>query len=152
MIRSLRVIRSGMKEMYLADTNVVSETKKKDRANEGVRAFFDRADRDQRSVLLSVVTVAELRQGVFRLRHKGDCRQANAVEGWVDDVLRQYEQRILAVNRDISELWARLRVPQSEPALDKLIAATAIFHGLTVVTRNVKDFEPTGVGIVNPFD
>jgi toxin FitB len=138
--------------MYLADTNVISETRREERANKGVRAFFRRVEADGLRVHLSVVTVAELRQGVQRLKHKGDGQQASTIEIWVDGVLKTYEKRILLVDREIGELWGRLRVPHREPALDKLIAATAIFHGLTVVTRNVSDFEKAGVKTLNPFD
>jgi toxin FitB len=138
--------------MYLADTNVISDTRRENRANEGVREFFRRAQLDALSIHLSVVTVAELRQGVFGLRHKGDQRQAKTIEQWVDGILLEYSARILIVNKEISELWARLRVPQPEPALDKLIAATAIYHGMTVVTRNVKDFAVTGARTFNPFE
>jgi toxin FitB len=138
--------------MYLADTNVISETRKEERVNEGVRAFFDQAKAREQDVHLSVVTVAELRQGVQRLRQKGDVRQASTIETWVDDVLKAYEKRILIVDKKIGELWGRLRVPHREPALDKLIAATAIYHGLTVVTRNVRDFHIAGVKTVNPFE
>jgi toxin FitB len=138
--------------MYLADTNVISETRKEERANKGVRAFFDRVEAHGAWVHLSVVTVAELRQGVSRLRHKGDIRQASTIETWVIETLKKYEERILSVDKDVGELWGRLRVPHREPALDKLIAATAIFYGLTVVTRNVRDFEAAGVKTLNPFD
>jgi toxin FitB len=138
--------------MFLSDTNVLSEMRRLDRANEGVRAFFDRFGGDQRRIRLSVATVTELRQGVFSLRHKGDAQQASVIETWVDDVLHEYARNILIVDQEVANLWARLRVPHREPALDKLIAATAIVHGLTVATRNVRDFESTGVETFNPFE
>jgi toxin FitB len=138
--------------MFLADTNVISETRREARANDGVRSFFRKSGIDERNIHLSVVTVAELRQGVFRLRHKGDAKQAVVIENWVEGILDRYAERILTVDKEISELWARLRVPQPEPALDKLIAATALFYDLTVLTRNLKDFNPTGVKTFNPFE
>lgn len=138
--------------MYLADTNVLSETRREERANEGVRAFFERAKGDKRVVHLSVVTVAELRQGVERVRRRGDARQAARLEKWVNNVLREYDKKILPAGKEIGGLWGNLRAPHPEPALDKLIAATALFHGLTVVTRNVRDFEETGVETLNPFE
>ncbi|SAL25535.1 PilT domain-containing protein [Caballeronia peredens] len=138
--------------MYLADTNVISETRRPDRTNEGVRAFFRQAWLDRNDVHLSVVTVGELRRGVDLLRHRGDVAQAKTVETWLKDVLRRYDGKILPVSRQISEVWGRLRAPHPEPALDKLIAATAMFYGLTVVTRNVRDFSRTGVKILNPFE
>lgn len=74
------------------------------------------------------------------------------METWLKNVLREYDGKILSVNEAIGELWGSLRVPHPEPALDKLIAATAISYGLPVVTRNVRDFEKTGVSTINPFD
>jgi toxin FitB len=138
--------------MFLSDTDVLSELRRSDRTNEGVRAFFDRFGGSQRRIHISVATVTELRQGVLSLRHRGDAHQASIIETWVDEVLRDYAQNILIVDQEIAKLWARLRVPHREPALDKLIAATAIFHDLTVATRNVRDFERTGVKTFNPFE
>ncbi|GJH23119.1 MULTISPECIES: type II toxin-antitoxin system VapC family toxin [Caballeronia] len=138
--------------MFLADTNVISETRREERANEGVRAFFDGAERRNEGVFLSVVTVGELRRGVDSLRLKGDARQAANVEAWLKRVLRRYEGKIVPVDRNIGDLWGRLRARHPEPAVDRLIAATALAHGLTVVTRNVRDFERVGVKMLNPFD
>ncbi|KND54830.1 VapC toxin protein [Candidatus Paraburkholderia kirkii] len=142
----------GEPEWYLADTNVISETRRLDRANKGVRAFFRQARLDENDIHLSVVTVGELRRGVERLRRRGDAVQAGTVEAWLKDVLCEYDGKILPVNKAIGELWGSLRAPHPEPAIDKLIAATAMSHGLTVVTRNVRDFEKTGVKTIDPFD
>ena len=138
--------------MFLADTNVISETRREERANEGVRAFFEGAERRNQRILLSVVTVGELRRGVDSLRYKGDMRQAENVEAWLRGVLHAYDKKIVPVNRAIAEVWGRLRARHPEPAVDRLIAATALAHGLTVVTRNVRDFERVGVKMLNPFD
>jgi predicted nucleic acid-binding protein len=138
--------------MYLADTNVISETRRLERANEGVRAFFRQARLDENEIHLSVVTVGELRRGVERLRRRGDALQAETVEVWLKSVLYEYDGKILSVDQEIGELWGSLRAPHPELALDKLIAATAMSHGLTVVTRNVRDFEKTGVKTINPFE
>lgn len=138
--------------MFLADTNVISETYKRDRENQGVRKFFRQAEDDLDAVHLSVVTVGELRRGVERLRRKKDLPQTARLETWLDGVLRAYEGKILPVDKEIGELWGRLRAPHPEPALDKLIAATALIYGLTVVTRNVRDFEQAGVKLLNPFE
>ncbi len=70
----------------------------------------------------------------------------------MNNVLREYDTRILPAGKEIGRLWGNLRAPHPEPALDKLISATAIFHGLTVVTRNVRDFERMGVEMLNPFE
>ena len=138
--------------MYLIDTNVISEGRKGARANAGVRDFFKRVASDQPPVFLSVVTVGELRRGVELIRHRGDEAQANRLEKWLQRLLRHYEDYILEVDADVAQLWGRLRVPHYENALDKLIAATALIHNLTVVTRNHDDFSRTGVRVLNPFN
>jgi predicted nucleic acid-binding protein len=79
-------------------------------------------------------------------------RQAENVEAWLKGVLHAYDKKIVPVNRAIAEVWGRLRARHPEPAVDRLIAATALAHGLTVVTRNVRDFERVGVKMLNPFD
>jgi predicted nucleic acid-binding protein len=138
--------------MYLVDTNVISEVRKREQANPGVMAFFRQAALEDTGLYLSVVTVAELRRGVELIRHRGDKPQATRLEKWLDGVLGEFSQNILAVDEEIGQLWGRLRVPHPEHALDKLIAATALIHDLTVVTRNVDDFAGTGARILNPFD
>ena len=138
--------------MYLIDTNVISESRKGTRANVGVRDFFKRIASDQSPVFLSVVTVGELRRGVELIRHRGDTAQANRLERWLLQLLRRYEDYILDVDADVAQLWGRLRVPHYENALDKLIAATALIHNLTVVTRNRDDFVKTGVRVLDPFN
>ena len=138
--------------MYLVDTNIVSEIRKKERSNKGVRAFFRQAVKSDIDLYLSVVTIGELRRGVEIVRHRGDVAQAASLEAWLTAVLNEFAQNILPVDEDIGQLWGRLRVPHPEHALDKLIAATGLIHDLTVVTRNVDDFSPTGVRVLNPFD
>ncbi len=138
--------------MYLIDTNVISEGRKGARANAGVRDFFKRVASNQPPAFLSVVTVGELRRGVELIRHRGDVAQANRLEKWLQLLLRHYEDYILDVDADVAQLWGRLRVPHYENALDKLIAATALIHNLTVVTRNHDDFSKTGVRVLNPFN
>jgi predicted nucleic acid-binding protein len=137
--------------MFLLDTNVVSETRKRERANEGVRAFFEYVETASAGVFVSVVTIGELRRGIEMLGHRGDVIQMNALQRWFDG-LQQYSWEVLPVDTEISHRWGKLRAPRSEPALDKLIAATALVHELTVVTRNVADFAETGVDIVDPFN
>ena len=137
--------------MYLVDTNVISEARKKSKANRGVRAFFEQAIGDKARVFISVVTVGELRRGVESIRYRGDVRQANQLEKWIRVLLAEYQDHILDINQDIAQLWGRLRVPHPENALDKQIAATALIYELTVVTRNHKDFVKTGVRGLNPF-
>jgi predicted nucleic acid-binding protein len=137
--------------MYLVDTNVISEVRKKSKANPGVRAFFKQAIADEARLFISVITVGELRRGVEAIRHRGDVRQANQLEKWLVALLTEYQDHMLDIDPDIAQLWGRLRVPHPENALDKQIAATALIYELTVVTRNHKDFVKTGVRVLNPF-
>ncbi len=137
--------------MYLIDTNVISEIRKKSKANKGVRAFFKQAIDDETPLFMSVVTVGELRRGVELIRYRGDTRQANQLEKWLVVLMTEYQDHILDINQDIAQLWGRLRIPHPENALDKQIAATALIYELTVVTRNHKDFVKTGVPVLNPF-
>ena len=137
--------------MYLVDTNVISEARKKSKANTGVRAFFKQAIEDETLIFISVVTVGELRRGVESIRYRGDVRQANQLEKWLENLMAEYQDHILDINQDIAQLWGRLRAPHPENALDKQIAATALIYELTVVTRNHKDFVKTGVRVLNPF-
>ena len=85
------------------------------------------------------------------IRHRGDVKQANAFSEWYAMIVREYDNQILTIDVDAVSIWADLRVPHYENALDKLIAATALLHSLQVVTRNIKDFEKTGVKTINPF-
>jgi len=137
--------------MYLIDTNVISEARKKSKANRGVQVFFKKILEDKSSVFISVVTVGELRRGVELIRYRGDARQANQLEKWLAGILAKYQDHILDINQDIAQLWGRLRAPHPENTLDKQIAATALIYELTVVTRNHKDFVKTGVRVLNPF-
>ncbi|WP_024298989.1 type II toxin-antitoxin system VapC family toxin [Methylomicrobium lacus] len=138
--------------MYLLDTNIVSEMRKKDRANAGLRRFVRQlADQDAQTYI-SVVTVGELRRGVDLIRHRGDLDQARALETWLQFLLNDYADNILDFGKEEAQIWGRLRVPHPENALDKQIAATALSYGFTLVTRNVRDFAFTGVTLLNPFE
>jgi toxin FitB len=95
--------------------------------------------------------VGELRRGVELIRHRGDTPQANRLEKWLVYLLQRYGDYILDIDSDIAQLWGRLRVPHYENQLDKLIAATAPIHDLTVVTRNRDDFSKTEVRVLDPF-
>lgn len=138
--------------MYLIDTNVLSELRKQRKANLGVRRFFENAAENSDPLYLSVITIGELRRGIELIRHRGDNAQAARLEAWLDVILDEYEEHILGLDADTAQLWGKLRVPHPEHALDKQIAATALIYGLTVVTRNDKDFTQTGAAILNPFE
>ena len=137
--------------MYLVDTDVISEVRKGDRSNPGVRSFFQTAREEAVELYLSVVTIGELRQGVERIRYRGDKPQAQRLERWLSQITTAYEDRILAVDEETAHVWGRLRVPNPENPLDKQIAATALIHDLVVVSRNVDHYVPTGVRVLNPF-
>jgi predicted nucleic acid-binding protein len=137
--------------MYLVDTDVISEARKGDKGNPGVRQFFRDAERDSIPLYLSVITIGELRQGVENVRHRGDEPQARLLELWLNRITATFEDAILAVDREIAEIWGRLRVPNPENPLDKQIAATAIINDLTVVTRNTAHYVSTGAKVFNPF-
>jgi len=137
--------------MFLIDTNVISEIRKKQKINKGVKLFLKSVIDDNKALYISVITIGELRRGIEFIRHRGDIKQANQLEKWLVLILNEYQDNILEIDDDIAQLWGKLRSPHPENALDKQIAATAIIHDLTVVTRNDKDFIKTGVKILNPF-
>ncbi|MES1944070.1 PilT domain-containing protein [Salinisphaera sp. PC39] len=138
--------------MYLIDTNVISEIRKGRKANRGVRKFFRKTLYKRFDLYLSVITVGELSRGVELIRHRGDIRQAALLEDWLSGLLRDYADHILPFDTDMAQVWGKLRSPHSEHLLDKQIAATALVYDLTVLTRNTRDFEATGVRILNPFE
>jgi predicted nucleic acid-binding protein len=133
---------------FLMDTNVVSEMRKGIRGNTGVRRWFSQTPGD--CIYLSVLTVGELRQGVERIRRK-DSIAAESLEKWLDSVESQMAGCILPITQAIAERWGRLNVPDPLPVVDGLLAATALEHDFTLVTRNVRDIERSGVRWLNPF-
>lgn len=137
--------------MYLIDTNVISEARKKNKAHPGVRAFFKDVVATGQAAYLSVVTVGDLRRGVELIRHRGDVSQSRLLEAWLGALLIDYADNILPLDAEAAQVWGRLRVPHPEHELDKQIAAIALVNGLIVVTRNAVDFEGTGVKLLNPF-
>ena len=134
---------------YLIDTNVIAEIRKGPRANAHVRSWFAALDSD--AILLSVVTIGEIRKGIENVRRR-DPAAARALERWLRRVLRDHRDRILAVDLPVAEEWGRLNVPDPLPVIDGLLAATAKVHGLTLATRNVKDVVRSGADVVNPFE
>jgi toxin FitB len=133
---------------YLLDTNVLSETRKRQPAA-GVAGWIAATPRDRLHV--SVLTLGEIEQGITKIRGRGDRRRAAALERWLGDVQAGFEDRVLSVTIPVATAWGRQQYAQPLPVIDALIAATAQVHGLTVVTRNVKAFELAGVQVLDPF-
>jgi toxin FitB len=133
---------------YLVDTNVISELRKGDRADAGVRAWFEPIADDE--VFLSVLTIGEIRQGVERIRRR-DTAAALVLDSWLSLVVETHRDRLVPIDHLVAAEWGRLNAPEPLPVVDGLMAATARVAGLTVATRNIGDFERTGVDFVNPF-
>jgi predicted nucleic acid-binding protein len=138
--------------VYLVDTDVISELRKKDKADRRVVAFFKGASAEDAQLYLSVVTVGELRRGIELIRHRGDRRQASMLDRWLNNLVAEYAEQVLPFDTDIAQVWGKLRVPHPENPLDKQIAATALVYDLTLVTRNTRHFASTGAKLRNPFD
>jgi len=132
---------------FLLDTNVVSEIRKKV-PNAGVSAWF--ASVPATDLFLSVLVVGEIRQGIERLARR-DSVQAKIFEQWLGQLVDIYGDRIVPITADVAEVWGRLNVPDPVPVVDGLLAATALVHGWTLVTRNVSDVASTGVRLLDPF-
>lgn len=135
--------------MYLIDTNVISELRKKKQANPGILSFFEQSGPD-RQLYLSSITIGELRRGAALIRHRGNIHQALLLEPWLDMLLREFKEKILEFDTEIAQVWGCLRAPHPENPIVKKIAATALVHDPVVVTRNTADFEGTGVLYINP--
>ena len=138
--------------MYLLDTNVISELRKvrSDKANKNVEAWASSAATN--SLYLSVVTVLELETGILLLERR-DAVQGTLLRTWLEhQVLPAFSGRILPVDIPIARTCAEMHVPNPRPHRDAWIAATALVHGMTVVTRNVRDFEHAGVQLLNPWE
>jgi toxin FitB len=133
---------------YLLDTSVLSETRKR-QPEAGVANWIAATPADRLHV--SVLTLGEIEQGIARVRGREDRNQASALERWLRDVQAGFEDRVLPVTLPVAAAWSRQQYTRPLPVIDALLAATARVHDLTVVTRNVKDFELTGVQVLNPF-
>lgn len=138
--------------MFLLDTNVVSELRKirLGRADKNVAQWADSVDAVD--LYVSAITVQELEMGVLLVERR-DPPQGAVFRAWFEShVLPAFAGRILPVDTAVAQRSAALHVPNPRPAMDSLIAATALVHGITLVTRNVADFQSSGVTILNPWD
>ncbi len=132
---------------YLLDTNVVSEVGRP-QPEPKVIAWLGPIDPD--SLFLSVLTLGELTKGVLQLERRNPGAGA-PLRAWLDLLRSDYQGRILGIDGVIAETWGRLAAIRPRPVVDGLLAATAIVHELTLVTRNARDFEGTGVAIHDPW-
>lgn len=138
--------------MFLLDTNVVSELRKArtGKAHPNVAAWAKTVQ--ESSLFLSAIVVQELEIGVLQLERK-DSAQGAILRSWQNEyVLPTFADRVLSIDTTVARRSARLHVPDPQPYRDGLIAATALVHGMTIVTRNIADFQATGVPLLNPWD
>jgi predicted nucleic acid-binding protein len=135
---------------FLLDANVLAELRLARTGNENVIALVDSIPRNLQ--FISVITLLEVEQGVLR-KERQDPAQGAKLRIWLDNAVRpNFSERILPVTETVALRCARLHVPNKKPERDALIAATALVHDLAVVTRNVKDFSPMNVAVLNPWD
>lgn len=135
--------------MFLLDTNVISALRRPDRLPPEVAAWADNADVDE--FYISAVSILEIEQGILA-KERVDAPTGAILRTWFqNDVLTPFADRIVPIDTDVALRCAALHVPDPQPERDGLIAATALVHSMTVVTRNVGDFEPTGVALLNPW-
>ena len=135
--------------MYLIDTNIISEVHKGRRCDRHVAAWY-RATRDD-ELFLSVLVAGEIRQGIERLRPRS-LQRAVALERWLEEILASFGERVLPLDERVAQVWGRMNAREPLAVIDSLLAATAEAHGLTLVTRNLKDIERSGVRCLNPFE
>lgn len=133
---------------YLLDTNILSELRKR-RPDPRVTDWFDMTPKAE--LYLSCLTVSEIRRGIERLRRKDEV-QAKGIERWLTGLRRLYQDRIVPVDIEIAERWGHLSAAATLPAIDGLLAATALVRGWTMVTRNTTDFAPSGVRVLDPWE
>ncbi len=138
--------------MFVLDTNVVSELRKVrlGKADANVTAWSQSVD--AADLFVSAITIMELELGVLSIERK-DAAQGALLRSWLEQqVLPEFSGRTLSIDTAVAQRCARLHVPDKRSERDALIAATALVHGMTVVTRNVADFKPTGVPLTNPWE
>ncbi len=133
---------------WLLDTSIVSELRKGDRADGGLRAWF--AEVDDSELFTSVLVLGEVRRGIEGIRRR-DRPAALALEQWLIRIATGFGERVLPVDARVADRWGGLNVPDPVPTVDGLLAATALVHDLTLVTRNVRDVASTGVRTLDPM-
>lgn len=133
---------------FLLDTNVLSEYRKGKRADRGVQSWFEGVPSTE--LYLSAIVLGEVRQGIERVRRR-DPRSAVHLERWLSRLQDTFSDRILPIDAAVADAWGRLNAVDPLPAVDGLLAATALVHELTIVTRNTEDFSRAHVSLLNPF-
>ena len=136
--------------MFLLDTNVVSEVRKGHRSDPNVSTWY--ASVDESDLFISPLTLGEIRKGIELARRRGDSRQADVLSGWLKTVIERFSGRVLTVDPQVADTWGQMLAIRPIPLIDGLLAATAVVHDLTLVTRNVSDVEGLGARLLNPFD
>lgn len=138
--------------MFMLDTNVVSELRKVRFGKADVNVAAWAMSVDAASLYVSAITIMELEMGVLSIERK-DTAQGALLRAWLEQqVLPEFAERTLPIDTAVAQRCARLHVPDKRGERDALIAATALVHGMTVVTRNISDFKPTGVATLNPWE
>ena len=136
--------------MFLLDTNVISELRRPDKADRNVLAWATRLP--AASFFISAISILEIERGALMVARR-DPRQGAMLRAWIDrQIVGRFEGRVLAIDVAVAQRCARLHIPDPKAERDALIAATALVHGLTVATRNIADFEATGVALINPWE
>ena len=135
--------------MFLLDTNVISEFRKGGRSDPNVSGWY--ANVSESHLFISSLTVGEIRKGIELARQRNDNDQAESLEAWLRRVIEEFSGRILSVDTQVADSWGQLSAIRPVPVVDGLLAATAVAHGFTLVTRNVSDVEGLGVRVLDPF-
>jgi predicted nucleic acid-binding protein len=133
---------------FLLDTNIISEIRKRERANPNVVQWISRTP--VREIGTSVLVIAEIRHGID-LKRRSDPEQAKSLDRWFTQMRTRLADRVLPIDEPIAQAWALMGIPDPLPPVDGLLAATAKVHGLTLVTRNVADIAGSGVPLLDPF-
>ena len=134
--------------MFLLDTNIISEIRKGQRSDPNVSKWY--ADVSESKLFISSLTVGEIRKGIELVRRR-DVDQAEALETWLQTVIQSFSGRILTVDTEEADMWGRISAIRPVPVIDGLLAATAMAHDMTLVTRNVSDVEGLGTRVLDPF-
>lgn len=135
--------------MFLLDTNVLSELRRGDHCNVGVSRWY--AGVQYADLFISALVIGEIRKGIARLRRRQDYRQAEFLEVWLETSRDFFADRILPVDAAVADAWGEMFAIRNVSAVDGLLAATAITHGLTLVTRNIAHVQGLGADLLNPF-